>query len=141
MKMKAKIPVYTMMIVSLLGTIVTLAESESSVVPDNTIYGHVFDAQTGKPIPSALMYCIRCSPNMTDGKGYYQFGRCFSALTTYTVDCSKKGYRKYSRTVTTDLHGKAEADFYLQKERKPNPEPPFIKPLDQAIQKAIPNTS
>jgi hypothetical protein len=129
-KMKWKNHVSAVLAALLLAEMINLAGASSVSIPDNTIYGHVFDAQTKKPLPSALMYCSTCSPNMTDSKGYYEFGRCFSALTSYTIDCNKKGYRTYRRIVTTDLQGKAEVDFYLQPETKPNPESPFSQPLD-----------
>ena len=119
--MKAKGLVTTILAVLLLWLTVASAENSPPVVPDNTIYGHVFDAQTKDPLPSALVYCLTCPPSMTESKGYYQFGRFFDALTTYTIDCHKKGYRTFSRTVTTDLNGKAEVDFYLQPDTKPNP--------------------
>jgi hypothetical protein len=116
--MIAKNLISTMLTVLLLWGIVASAYDSPPAIPDNTIYGHVFDAQTGKPLSSVLMYCLICSPNMTNSKGYYEFRRCFSALTTYTIDCVKTGYRKYSRTVTTDLRGKAQVDFYIQPEVK-----------------------
>lgn len=108
----------TMLIAFFILGIVASTDNSPPAIPDNTIYGHVFDAQTGKPLSSVLMYCRTCSPNMTNSKGYYEFGRCFSALTTYTIDCVKTGYRTYSRTVTSDLQGKAQVDFYLQPEVK-----------------------
>lgn len=129
--MNAKGLVTTTLAVLLLWWIVdSAADNGPPAVPDNTIYGHVFDAQTKKPLPSALLYCLTCAPCMTDSKGYYEFGRFFSALTTYTIDCHKEGYRTFSRTVTTDLQGKTEVDFYLQPETKPNPESLFSQPLD-----------
>ena len=90
MKMKAKGLVTTILAVLLLWLTVASAENSPPVVPDNTIYGHVFDAQTKDPLPSALVYCLTCPPSMTESKGYYQFGRFFDALTTYTIDCHKK---------------------------------------------------
>jgi len=116
--MISKNPFSTMLIVLFILGIVASTDNSPPAIPDNTIYGHVFDAQTGKPLSSVLMYCRTCSPNMTNSKGYYEFGRCFSALTTYTIDCVKTRYRTYSRTVTTDLQGKAQVDFYLQPEVK-----------------------
>lgn len=116
--MTARRLVYLAIGLSLLGVTIASTDDGPSTVPDNTIYGHVFDAKTGKPLPSALMYCATCSPNMTNNEGYYEFSRCFSALTAYTIRCVKDGYREYSRTVTTDLKGKAQVDFYVQHEAK-----------------------
>jgi hypothetical protein len=126
MKWKNYVP--AMLAALLLAEMINLGAASSVSIPDNTIYGHVFDAQTKKPLPSALMYCSTCSPNMTDSKGYFEFGRCFSALTAYAIDCHKKGYRTYSRIVTTDIQGKAEVDFCLQPETKPTPGSPFSQP-------------
>ena len=65
--MNAKGLATTILAVLLLWWIVASeADNGQTAVPDNTIYGHVFDAQTKKPLPSALLYCLTCAPSMTD---------------------------------------------------------------------------
>lgn len=50
MKMKVKGLITTILAVLLLWLIVASAENSPPVVPDNTVYGHVFDALTKKAL-------------------------------------------------------------------------------------------
>ena len=99
-----------------------LAEDQS--VPDGTIYGHVYDAQTKQPVSGAWVYCqeAKCKQT-TDSDGYYAIENCFSPSSTYVIECTKNGYATTKNTGKTDSSGKAEVDFNLGNTPNPPPKP------------------
>ena len=102
-----------------------LAEDQS--VPDGTIYGHVYDAQTKQPVSGAWVYCqeAKCSKQTTNNDGYYAIENCFSPLSSYVIECTKNGYPTAKNTTKTDSRGKAKVDFNLGNtpNLQPNPTP------------------
>ncbi len=86
-------------------------------VPDGTIYGHVYDADTKQPLSQAFVYCqdTNCPKQTTDKDGYYTIAGCFSPSTSYIIKCTKFGYESSSKTVVTDKQGKAEESFSIKK--------------------------
>jgi len=90
--------------------------SEERSVPECTIYGHVYDANTRMPLTQAFVYCqdVKCAKPTTDRSGYYAIENCFSPSTTYIIKCSKNGYETATKSLTTDQDGKAVADFELE---------------------------
>ena len=100
-------------------------------MPDGTIYGHVYDAQTKQPIPQAFVYCqgAKCPKQMTDSDGYYAIVNCFSPSSTYVIECTKNGYATTKNTAKTDPSGKTRVDFDLVLEsQKSNPQNQSSKP-------------
>ncbi len=97
---------------------IDLVVAEDQSVPDGTIYGHVYDADTNHPLSQAFVYCqdIKCSKPTTDSTGYYATDSCFSPSKTYTIQCTKHGYETATKSVTTNQDGKAVADFNLEPE-------------------------
>jgi hypothetical protein len=91
--------------------------AEDKSVPDGTIYGHVYDAQTRQPVSGAWVYCLEanCPKQATDRDGYYSIENCFSPFTTYNIECIKNGYKSTRSVAETDSSGKATVDFSLEK--------------------------
>ena len=113
--MKARIPIWLALVVLISYTAVVEAVDDSEI-PDGTIYGHVYDADTKQPLSQAFVYCqeVRCSkPVTTNATGYYATDPCFSPSKTYTFHCTKHGYQTATKSVTMDQSGKALADFDL----------------------------
>ena len=102
----------------LLLTLISPAAAEDNSVPDGTIYGHVYDADTKQPVSGAWVYCqeAKCSKQTTDSDGYYAIENCFSPSSTYVIECTKNGYKSTKSTATTDSCGKAKLDFNLDLE-------------------------
>ncbi len=92
-----------------------LWEVTAEEVPDGTIYGHVYDAQTKQPLSQAFVYCqgINSPKETTDSQGYYAIEGGFIASETYFIECAKYGYKSDKKSITTDLNGIGEMDFYL----------------------------
>jgi len=91
---------------------------EKEVPCEGTISGHVYNAETGRPISGAEVSCLGgqypCYP-VTDSGGFYRSCSCFCPSTSCDITCTAEGYESASRTVTTDNEGKSEnVDFYLQ---------------------------
>ncbi len=103
--------------------VINTVAAEDQSMPDGTIYGHVYDAQTKQPLSNAWVYCqeVKCPKQLTDSNGYYAIENCFSPSSTYVIDCTKNGYPTAKKTVETDSSGKAEIDFILS--NAPNPSP------------------
>ena len=101
--------------------------AEDTSVPDGTIYGHVYDAQSKQPVSQAFVYCqaAKCKPIATDSDGYYAIDNCFSPSSDYVVECTKNGYPTAKNTTKTDSRGKAKVDFNLGNtpNLQPNPTP------------------
>lgn len=119
----------TALTIAAIGTVV----AEEGSVPGGTIYGHVFDADTKQPLSQAFVYCqeATCSKPTTDSTGYYATDPCFSPSQTYTIQCTRHGYKTATKSVKTDLYGKAIADFNLVAEgAKPSEnQPPVLLSL------------
>jgi len=97
-------------------------------VPEETIYGHVYDSDTGNPVSGAWVRC-EGKTETTDAEGYYAIEGGFAPSTSYTLTCYASGYPDSSKTVTTDSYGKAKSDFHLGSEEPiPKPTPPGKKP-------------
>jgi len=92
--------------------------SEGQSVPDGTILGHVYDANTKQPLSQAFVYCqdLKCAKPTTNGSGYYTIERCFSPSKAYTIQCSRHNYKTATSSATTDINGKAVVDFNLEQE-------------------------
>jgi tetratricopeptide (TPR) repeat protein len=96
-------------------------------VPEETIYGHVYDSDTGNPVSGAWVRC-EGKTETTDAEGYYAIEGGFAPSTSYTLTCYASGYPDSSKTVTTDSYGKEDLDFYLGSEPSPNDRESFIVP-------------
>jgi len=105
-------------LILLISSSIGLAIADDGSVPDGTIYGHVYDAQTKQPVSGAFAYCqdAKCMPAATDTDGYYAIENCFSPSSTYVIECTKNGYISTKSTAKTDSSGKAEVDFHLELE-------------------------
>ena len=103
-------------LVVLIITAIGIVIARDNSVPDGTIYGHVYDAQTKQPISQAWVYCqeTECQKQTTDRDGYYSIENCFSPSSTYVIECTKNGYKSIKNTATTDSSGKANVDFSLE---------------------------
>jgi len=93
---------------------------EKEVPCEGTISGHVYDAETRRPINGAEVSChggqYPCYPN-TDSGGFYRSGSCFCPSTNCDITCTVGGYESSTRTEITDSYGNKEGvDFYLQPE-------------------------
>lgn len=95
-----------------------LSEVEERSVPDGTIYGHVYDAATNKPLANALVYCqdINIKKQFTKNDGYYAINGGFAPLSPYIISCTVYGYIPAVINADTDQYGNALADFNLEPE-------------------------
>lgn len=120
--MKARTSIYLMFIILFSIMTVGSADDYPAAVPDGTIYGHVYDANTKQPLSQAFVYCqeAKCSKPTTNSVGYYTIENCFSPSKTYTIECRKNGYGASSQTITTDQQGKGSIDFYLHSQDSGN---------------------
>lgn len=91
-----------------------IAIAEEQPVPDGTIYGHVYDAQTKQPISGVWVYCqeTKCSKQLTDSDGYYAIESCFSPSNSYVIECTY-GYKSTKKTAKTESNGKVEVNFNI----------------------------
>jgi hypothetical protein len=108
-------------LVLIIITAIGIVTAADDPVPDGTIYGHVYDAQTKQPISQAWVYCqeTKCQKQMTDSEGYYAIENCFSPSNTYVIECTKNGYPTAKNITQTDSSGKAKVNFNLG--NTPNP--------------------
>jgi len=93
-------------------------EVTAEEVPDGTIYGHVYDADTKQTLSQAFVYCqeeTECNKPTTDKEGYYAFNECLAPSKTYTIVCTRFGYETSKNSIITDQQGGAKVDFSLQK--------------------------
>ena len=106
--------IFLSLLMAIYISILVIADAEY----DGTIYGHVYDADTMQPLSQAFVYCqeAKSPKQVTDGKGYYANKGDFLPLKNITIKCSKYNYRKSSESISTNQQGKAEVDFYLQRE-------------------------
>ena len=102
----------TVLLLTTLSPILVMPAVGDSFVPDDTIYGHVYNATTGDPLSPAFVRCEGKTAT-TDAEGRYAIEGNFAPSTSYIVTCYASGYPSFSKTVATDSDGKAEADFYL----------------------------
>jgi hypothetical protein len=102
-------------ILFLLFLILALSAVGDLTVPDGTIYGHVYDAETGVGIYGAYVLCEGYK-DATDAEGRYVIKGGFAPSASYTVTCYASVYPDSSKTVNTDHDGKVEADFNLESE-------------------------
>ena len=103
---------------------IDLVVAEDQSVPDGSIYGDVYDAETKQPVSGAWVYCqeTKCPKQLTDSDGYYAIENCFSPSSDYVIECIKNGYKSAKDTAKTDSSGKAEINFNLGLEsQKDNP--------------------
>lgn len=100
------------------GVVAEVQVPDKSADQDNTIYGHVYDASTRQPLSQAFVYCldIKSSKQVSDRAGYYSLEGSFSPSITYTIRCTKNGYKTSAQSVTLGQNGKAIADIYLEAE-------------------------
>jgi len=87
---------------------------------EGTISGHVYNAETNKPISDAEVSCLGgqypCYPT-TDSGGFYRSCSCFCPSTSCDITCTASGYQSSTQSVTTDNYGNKDGvDFYLQPE-------------------------
>lgn len=115
--MKYSIPICLALVISI-SCITMMKASDDSTVPDGTIYGHVYDADTKQPLSQAFVFCqeVDCPKKTSDSKGYYEIESCFSPSETFIIQCIKNGYDTSSKTVKTNAKGTAMVDFPLSKE-------------------------
>jgi len=101
----------------LLAAAGSVASAEEESVPDGTIFGHVYDANTKQPLSQAFVYTqdVKCLKPATNSEGYYALKGCFSPLKNYAIECRKNGYESSSQSITTDQRGTAEYNLYLFK--------------------------
>jgi len=102
---------FYLLVLIITATGIAIAENKS--VPDGTIYGHVYDAETKQPVSGAWVYCLeaKCPKQTTDSDGYYAIENCFSPSSSYIIECTKNGYPTANNTAQTNSRGKAEVDF------------------------------
>ena len=98
---------FYLLVLIITATGIAIAEDKS--VPDGTIYGRVYDAETKQPVSGAWVYCqeAKCMPVAADTDGYYAIGNCFSPSKAYVIGCTKNGYAQVKNTAETDDNGKA----------------------------------
>lgn len=119
--MKARILIGLMLAVLILCITGIKAVENSAVVPDGTIYGQVYEAETKQPLSQAFVYChdVNSSKKTSDSQGYYAFESNFLPSNAYTIRCSRYGYYSSETIITTDSKGNARVNFFLKQKKSP----------------------
>jgi hypothetical protein len=101
-------------------TSIGIVVAEEGSVPDGTISGYAYNADTKQPLSQAWVYCqeVECPKQVTDAQGHYSLEGCFSPLTAYKIMCAKYGYDTSTEIKTTDDKGRAQVNFFITNKSK-----------------------